>query len=64
MGRTMGVALLARGKGDVFIGVTAAGRTPQSVDAHHERLVFLTYVDTAETTGFTGSVGKRWGLFC
>ena len=52
MDQTVCVTLLARGKGDILIGVTAAGGTLQAVDAHDEHLVFLTYVHTAEMTVF------------
>ena len=50
MDQTVCVTLLARGKGDILIGVTAAGGTLQAVDAHDEHLVFLTYVHAAEMT--------------
>ena len=48
MDQTVCVTLLARGKGDILIGVTGAGGTLQAVDAHDEHLVFLTYVHAVE----------------
>ena len=50
MDQTVCVTLLARGKGDILIGVTAAGGTLQAVDAHDEHLGCLTYVHAAEIT--------------
>lgn len=52
MDQTVHVTLLARGKGNILIGVTAADGTLQAVDAHDEHLVFLTYVHAAEMTAF------------